>query len=394
MKVVILNSFCDHGSTGKICRDLSESLLANGVDNYVLYSRRFSKYTRARRYSLMSSALFTAIKSRILGNYGINSLIDTYRLIRFLNYYKPDAINIHNIHSHDCNFELLFSYLRKHHIKVFYTFHDCWAFTGYCMYFDAIGCDKWKTECNDCPLMRNYSWFFDRSRTLFRKKKKNMSNLDMTIITPSKWLANLVRHSFLSQYPIKVVNNGIDLNVFKPTESCFREQNNLLDSFIILGVASVWEKRKGLDAFVYLANKLNERCKIVLVGTNDLIDKQLPSDIISIHRTANQTELAALYSTADVFVNPTMEDNFPTVNIESIACGTPVITYDTGGSAEMLDEKTGIIVPRGDKEMLLKAVLDYCENSYLLSIDCVEKAKKFEKGLRFDDYINLFIGKL
>lgn len=390
MKVVILNSFCDHGSTGKICRDLSETLLAHGIDNYVLYSRKTSNYSRARRFSLISKAYVPAIVSRIIGNYGFNSLIDTIRLINFLKEYKPDIIHIHNIHSHDCNFRMLFSYIKKHQIKVFYTFHDCWAFTGYCMYFDAVNCNKWETECYDCPLKSNFSWFLDRSKTLYRRKRKVMADIDMTVITPSRWLAGLVKRSFLSKYPVRVINNGIDLSVFSPTKSDFREKNNLLNSFIILGVASVWEIRKGLDTFIYLSSKLDQRFKIILVGTNEVIDKQLPDNIISIHRTANQTELAALYSAADVFVNPTLEDNFPTVNIEAIACGTPVITYDTGGCAEMLDNKSGVVVPKGNRELLLKAIQETCETPHFQSEDCISRASVFEKKLRFNEYVSLF----
>lgn len=302
---------------------------------------------------------------------------------------------IHNIHGHDCNLRMLFSYFKENKIKLFWVFHDCWAFTGYCTYFTFVKCDKWKKECRNCPQRKQYSWFLDRSSYLYQQKKKLFSNLDLTIITPSQWLADLVKQSFLKNYPIQVINNGIDLQVFKPISSNFRQKYNISeDKYILLGVAFDWGMRKGLDVFIELSKRLDKnKFQIVLVGTDDSIDKMLPNSIISIHRTRDQNELAEIYSAADLFVNPTREENYPTVNMESIACGTPVLTFRTGGSPEILDEKTGYIVDCDDIDEMGRQIIRICKENVFSVDDCVAKAKSFDKDLRFKEYIDLLLGE-
>lgn len=390
MKVIQINSVCGKGSTGKICVAVSQLLNEKGIENYILYSGGNSSYSQGIKYQKEFYTKIQALKSRIFGNYGFNSKSSTKKIIRRIKEINPDIIHLHNIHSHDANLTLLFKYLKKSKKKLFWTFHDCWAFTGYCAYFDLVECDKWKTECHKCPQKKYYSWFFDRSKKLFNKKRELLNGLDLTIITPSKWLADLVKQSFLRDYPVKVINNGIDLSIFKPTESDFREKYNLQDKFILLGVAFGWEKRKGLDVFVELSKRLDERFQIVLVGTDDNVDKLLPKNIISIHRTQNQTELAEIYSSADLFINPTREENYPTVNMESVACGTPVITFNTGGSPEMLDEICGIVVPKNDIDRLEKEILKVFTERPFGVDDCLNKAKQFEKDKKFKEYILLY----
>lgn len=221
------------------------------------------------------------------------------------------------------------------------------------------------------------------------------SNLDLTIITPSQWLADLVKQSFLKNYPIQVINNGIDLQVFKPISSNFRQKYNISeDKYILLGVAFDWGMRKGLDVFIELSKRLDKnKFQIVLVGTDDSIDKMLPNSIISIHRTRDQNELAEIYSAADLFVNPTREENYPTVNMESIACGTPVLTFRTGGSPEILDEKTGYIVDCDDIDEMGRQIIRICKENVFSVDDCVAKAKSFDKDLRFKEYIDLLLGE-
>lgn len=391
MKVIQINSVCGKGSTGKICVAVSELLNEKGIENYILYSGGNSDYPQGIKYQNTFYTKIQALKSRIFGNYGFNSARSTRRLIKEIEKINPDVIHLHNIHSHDANLMLFFKYLKKTKKKLFWTFHDCWAFTGYCAYFDMIGCGKWITRCHKCPQKSYYSWFFDKSKKLFDKKKKLFSGLDLTIITPSKWLGNLVKQSFLKDYPVKVINNGIDLNIFKPTESNFREKYNIKDKFILLGVAFGWERRKGLDVFVELSKRLDERFQIVLVGTDDNVDKQLPKNIISIHRTQNQTELAEIYTSADLFVNTTREENYPTVNMESVACGTPVLTFNTGGSSEMLDETCGAIVPKNDIDGLEKEILRVFVDRPFNKEDCLSKAKQFNKDDRFEEYIDLYL---
>ena len=224
MKIVQINATCGVGSTGKICVDISKLLTEKGIENYILYTQGNSDYPLGIKYATKNDIKVQALKSRVFGNYGFNSKKITKKLISELEKIKPDVVHMHNIHSHNCHLELLFDYFRRTQIKVYWSFHDCWAITAYCPHFDMIGCDKWKMGCHHCPQSKQFSWFFDRSAKLYKKKKEALAGLDLTIITPSQWLADLTRESFLKDYPVKVINNGIDLSVFKPTKSDFRKK--------------------------------------------------------------------------------------------------------------------------------------------------------------------------
>jgi len=390
MKVVQLNATCGSGSTGKICVAVSELLTERRVENYILYTQGDSDFPSGIKYTGQKYQKIQALKSRILGNYGFNSRAATRTLIAHLERIQPDIVHIHNIHSHDCDLDILFRYFKEKKTKLFWTFHDCWAFTAYCTYFDMAGCDKWKKGCNSCPQIKQYSWFFDRSQAMYRRKKELFSGLDLTIITPSQWLADLVKKSFLKEYPVKVIHNGIDLNVFKPTPSDFRVRYHCEDKFILLGVAFGWGPRKGLDVFVELAKCLDERFQIVLVGTDEKVDKQLPDNIISIHRTQNQRELAEIYTAADLFVNPTREEVLGLVNLESLACGTPVVMFDTGGSPECVDAECGNVVVCNDTVALARVITYFSENRFDREEKCLAWVKNFDKHDRFEEYINLY----
>lgn len=389
MKVVQINATCGFGSTGKICVGISELLTEKGVENYIVCSKSNgyplgialagSKYTKIQ-----------ALKSRVFGNYGFNSKNETKKIISELETIKPDIVHLHNIHGHDCNLEMLFKYFKRNNTKLIWTFHDCWAFTGYCPHFTMMKCDKWKTECYECIQKNEFALFFDRSNQLFKRKKELFSGLDLTVVTPSQWLADLVKQSFLKDYSVKVINNGIDLDVFKPTESDFRKKYGLENKKIILDVAFGWDARKGLDVFLELEKRLPDDYKIVLVGTTEDTDKLLPESIISIHRTQNQRELAEIYTASNVFVNPTREDNYPTVNMESIACGTPVITFRTGGSPEMVDENTGAVVECDDVDALEREIVRVCTDEPYSKESCLKRAEKFDKTERFKEYLTTY----
>ncbi len=390
MKIVQINATCNSGSTGKICYAISQLLNEKRIENYILYSLGISDYEQGIKYTNEKYLKRQALKSRIFGNYGFNSKCSTKKLISELEKIKPDIIHLHNIHSNDVNLKMLFDYIRENKIKTYWTFHDCWAFTGYCVHFDIVSCEKWKSGCVGCPQKKQYSWFFDKSKKLYQRKKELIKDIDLTIVTPSCWLADLVKKSFFKDCDIKVINNGIDLETFKPRESDFRKQYSLEDKYILLGVAFGWGNKKGLDVFLELSRRLPDKYQIVLVGTNDETDKCLPDNIISIHKTNNQTELAKIYSSADLFVNPTREENYPTVNMESLACGTPVLTFKTGGSPEIIDEKTGYVVEKNDVDEMEKQIIRICENGVFSRQDCVEKAKEFNQEDRFKEYINLY----
>lgn len=392
MVIAQINLSCSWGSTGKICDSVSKLLTEKGIENYIFYTFGGNPQ-KFENYICFGNILHTksqALRSRILGNYGFNSNFTNKRLIKYLDKIKPDIVHIHNIHSHDCNFGKLFDYLKKNKIKVFYTFHDCWAFTGYCPHFVMAECDNWQSGCGNCVLRKRYSWFFDKSAENLARKRNALTDLDLTIITPSEWLGSLVKKSFLKNYTVKVINNGIDLSVFKPTVSKFRETYNLQNKKVILGVSMIWSKEKGIDVFIKLAHTLPDDYKIVLIGTDKNIDKMLPANVISIHRTQNQQELAGIYSSADLFVNPTREENYPTVNMESLACGTPVLTFRTGGSPEMLDSNCGAVVDCDDFDALQGEIIRICTQKPYSVEACTLKAEGFDKNDRFKEYLKLY----
>ncbi len=392
MKIVQLNITCGVGSTGKICLAVSKLLNERGVENYILFSEGESDYEYGIKYADKYEIKLEALKSRAFGNYGFNSKALTERLIAKLDEIKPDIVHLHNLHGHGCNLEMLFSYFKEKNIKLYWTFHDCWAFTGYCPHFDMVGCDKWQTQCGNCPQKGAYSFFFDKSDKLYSKKKGLFSGLDLTIITPSEWLKGLVKKSFFKDYEVKVINNGIDLNVFRPRESGFREKYSLQDKFVVLGVAFNWDERKGIDVFCDLAHTLPSDCAVVLVGTNENTRKLLPENVIAIDRTENQQELAEIYSACDLFVNATREDTFPTVNIEALACGTPVLTFDTGGSGETIDSTCGMKVAKNDVNSLKKALLHIKENKLFTKEACLKKSEEYQKDDKFREYADLYFG--
>lgn len=390
MKIVQINATCGTGSTGKICASISEQLTASGIENDILYCGVEHPFPQATRYAGKAEIKWQALKSRLFGNYGFNSLAATRRLIRILESISPDIVHLHNLHSHNCNLQLLLTYLRRSGVKVCWTFHDCWAFTAYCPHFDMAGCDKWQRGCGSCGMRKQFSWFLDRSAWLYRRKKELLLPLDLTVISPSRWLAKQVKCSFLSEKPLKVIHNGIDLTVFYPRESDFRSRYSCTEQYLVLGVAFGWGRRKGLDVFVELAKRLGEQYVIVLVGTEDKIDKQLPGNVISIHRTNSQEELAQIYSAADVFVNPTREENYPTVNMEALACGTPVVTFDTGGSPELLDETCGVVVAKNDVDAMEREIRRICTQKSFCAEACLAKARAFDQKHCYAEYLQLY----
>lgn len=392
MKIVQINATCGSGSTGKICYAISELLNESGIENYILYSNGFSDYEKAIKYSFSHNEIkLQALKSRLFGNYGFNSKAMTKRLINKLDEISPTIVHLHNLHSHNCDLELLLSYLKRKNIKLVWTFHDCWTFTAYCPHYDMIGCDKWQTMCDNCPQRKKYSWIFDRSSELYNKKKNAVDQLNLHIVTPSHWLAEQVKKSIFYDYPVTVIHNGIDLNVFKPASGGFREKYHCENKKIVLGVAYDWDNKKGLDVFLEMSRALPKDYQIVLVGTNSDIDKILPENVISIHRTQNQYELANIYTEADVFVNPTREEVLGLTNLEANACGTPVITFNSGGSPECIDDTCGIVVPKNDIKGIIDGVMGVCEKKMLSKEACISHAKLFDKDVLYQKYLKLYM---
>lgn len=394
MKVLIINSVCGIRSTGKIVVDLYNSIEERGDICCIAYGReKCPENIKTIKIGTNLNSYIHLIKTRIFDKHGFGSKKATKEFIKKIEEYNPDIIHLHNLHGYYINIEILFEYLRKSNKKVIWTLHDCWAFTGHCASFDYIGCKKWEKGCDNCCQVSEYpvSNIKDNSKLNYSKKKEIFTSLkNMTIVTPSKWLANLVKQSFLKKYDVKIINNGIDLEVFKPTKNEIRKQYKIENKFIILGVASIFNDRKGLEYFIRLSKMLDDRFQIILIGVPKKIVNTLPNNIICINRINNINKLKEFYTAADVFFNPTMEEVFGMTNIEALACGTPVITFNTGGSPEcIVNEKCGYVVNKGDINQVYKNILKL-KSKKIKDEDIINCANNFNKQEKYREYIRLY----
>lgn len=397
MKVLQIN-MTDMFSTGNIMLNIARKTRERGHEAYTV-----SKKTRMSLWQNRKDPFHTYIGTRTehtihryfswitdLQDYG--SVIATYELIRKIKKINPDIIHLHDIVGWYVNIGILFKFLKKYNKPIVWTFHDCWAFTGRCVYFDSVNCDRWKTGCGNCPQIGYMprSWYFDLSAFNWKRRKRLFTSVNnLTIVSPSKWLKDFTKDSFLSRYKSIVINNGINLEVFKPTKGKIYNDLKNINKKIILGVAGTWSKRKGADDFVKLSQILPTNYQIVLVGISQ--EELKCENIIAYKRTTNQKELAEIYTAADVFANPTMEENFPTVNLEALACGTPIVTYRTGGSPESVDSNTGIVVDKGNIDEMYDAILHITQKGKEhYSNACIEKSKNYDMNARFNDYVDLY----
>lgn len=352
MKYLMINVVCGIGSTGRICTDLAVELERQGNEVKIAYGRgnvpeKFQKY--AIRIGTEKDVISHFLKARLLDDAGFGSKRATKRFIEWVKEFDPDVIHLHNLHGYYLNIEELFRYLKKSGKKVIWTLHDCWAFTGRCTYFSYIGCDRWQTGCWQCPQKQEYpkSVWLDKSKIHWQEKKEYFTGIDnMLILTPSQWLADLVEKSFLKEYPIEVKYNTIDKTIFKYTYSDFKKKHNIEDKKMILGVASVWDKRKGLNDFLELAKMIQKEYIIVLVGVSkkqkEFIEKKY-ANILCIQHTENIEELVKIYSAADVFVNPSREETFGMTTVEALSCGTCAIVYKDTACEEIAKKYGGIV---------------------------------------------------
>lgn len=389
MKVLQINSVCGFGSTGRIATDLYDAIVKNGDECLIAYGRgkASDKYNTYKIGSRLNNYIH-GFESRLFDNHGFSSRIATIKFIKKIKEYQPDVIHLHNLHGYYINIKILFNFLKEYDIPVVWTLHDCWAFTGHCCHYTYNKCYKWETQCCKCKNKNIYpsSLLFDQSKNNYKKKKEIFTGLKkLTIITPSNWLAKEVKKSFLKEYPIKVINNGIDLNIFKPTKSNFRTDYKLQDKIIILGVANLWNQKKGYNDFFDLARQLDNRYIIVMIGLTKKQINNLPSNILGITRTNNMNELAEIYSAADVFFNPSQEETLGLVTAEALACGIPAIVYRHTAIPEVIDINCGIVIK--DKDIF--TLINYIDNlSKEIKILCINRAKLFNKDIMFERYMN------
>ena len=385
MKIAQINSVYGIGSTGRIVLSIENEISSQGK-SICYYGRTGIDGNGGVKIASSLSVYSHAILSRIFGKHGLYSKGATKKLIKYLKEYNPDVIHLHNLHGYYVNYKLLFEYLKKVDKPVVWTLHDQWAITGHCAYFTEDSCTELENGCKNCKFKGEYpSAFIDNTAKNFKLKKELISSIkNLTFVTPSEWLKGYI-NKFYPEKKCVVINNGINLESFKNTHSDFIEKYNLQGKKIILGVSLQWSARKGLDYFNRLANDLGDDYKILLVGE---VFGNVDSKILTIPKTNSIDELVKIYSASYLFVNPTLLENFPTVNIEALACGLPVITFNTGGSAEIIDQSCGISVPKGDYEKFKQEILNYKDN--FKKSDCVLRAQCYTQEKMVEKYVSLY----
>lgn len=390
MKVLQINTF-GNLSTGKIAVDIYRTLRAHGSDGAVAFARNevpgdVPSFKIGNPLSVYTDGVFTRLTDKA-GHYSKGA---TDKLIKQIKEYDPDIIHLHNLHGYYLNVPMLFDYLKDAGKPVVWTLHDCWAYTGHCCYYSMAGCDKWKlTGCTKCPQKKAYpaSIFKDNSSRNFSEKNQMFHSVkNLHLVCVSKWLDNEVKESYLKDLPSRVIYNGIDTSVFKPCSGNFRIKYDVGDKRIVLGVASTWDTRKGLADFIGLSKILDERYKIVLVGLNDKQKASLPDNMIGIGRTDGPKELAEIYSASNVLFNASVEETFGLPNVESLACGTPVVAYNCTGIPETMTENDGYIVEPHDLKTVALKIGEICDAGKRIEVSSF----RFPKDKTYEAYMKLY----
>ncbi len=396
-KLLQINTVVNYGSTGRIAEEIGLTAINAGWESYIAYGR----YPRESKSKLIKignefDQIMHGLQTRLFDRHGLASRKATKKLICEIKNIQPDIIHLHNLHGYYLNIKILFNFLKTSKIPIVWTLHDCWAITGHCVHFSYAKCDKWKTQCFDCPQKTEYpaSSFLDRSKKNYQLKKELFSSLkNLTIVPVSNWLGDVLKESFLKDYPIQVIQNGIDTKVFKALSSNkFRESHQLKEKTILLGVANVWTDRKGLQDYIRLSNMLDDSYQIVLVGVNKKQTHQLPEKIIAIERTESINELVELYSTSDMVLNLSYEESFGLTTVEGFACGTPCVAYNTTANPELIDTATGIIVESGNLQALKTAIHQIqSKGKSVYRQACIQRAHQlYKKEDKYKEYVKLY----
>ena len=396
MKIFELNTFCGAGSTGRIALDIAQYASAQGAEAMIGFGAGNippEAETYALRIGSPVSRKWHGALRKLLDAEGYGSALATRRLIDFLTVYRPDVIHLHNLHGCYLNHRILFRYLKRAGVPVLWTLHDCWPFTGHCAYFDYVGCHKWRTLCHHCPQQSAYPVCvgLDGSRRNFRHRRELFTEVpNLTLVTPCQWLKETVAASFLRETPCRVIYNGVNRDVFKPTPSDIRQKFGIQQRYLVLAVASEWEERKGLRYLLEAADRLGPEYRVAVLGLTEEQRMALPAPVLGLPRTTSVTELAAWYSAADCLANPTMEDNMPMVNLEALACGTPVVVFATGGCPEAVDATCGAVVPKGDAVALANASEKTASQKAALQAACLQRAEAFDSQRSTAGYWSLY----
>ena len=398
MKILQISSEGNFGSIGTIAEQIGISLIENGNKSYIAIGDYYlPSSSKTYKIGNFITRYLHAIETRFFDRNGLGSRFSTIKLIRWIKKTSPDLIHVHQFHGYYLNYNIFTKFLIEYNIPVVFTLHDCWTFTGHCAYFERINCDKWKTKCNQCELLSDYpkSYFHDNSSSNFLLKKTLFNKLsNLHLVTVSKWLASKVENSFLKNIPKSVIYNGINLDVFKPNLDLNFLKNSYNNKFIILGVASPWNTRKGLNDFVKLSNYLNDDEIIMLIGLSDSQISTLPNNIIGIPKIIDKQTLSKYYSRANIFLNLSIEETFGLTTVEAMACGTPVIVYNSTACPEIVSDATGFIVEKHDIVSIRDIIRDFKQNENMrnsMSINCRKHVfDKFNSVDRYLEYVTLY----
>lgn len=395
MKICQINATYGFGSTGAVAKEINGLAKKSGFETIscAQKSNNKSTYIIGNKLDWKIHGLLT----RVFGTQGYFSVIPTLRLIRYLKKEKPDIVHLHNLHSNYINIKLLFKHLAKYNIKTILTLHDCWFFTGKCFHFVDSNCDKWKTCCNKCPQKHHSvnSWFFDRSKKVFNDRKKMYDSIkNLTVVGCSEWITSLAKQSPLFEKAnIISIKNGVDTSIFNLKDENYRAKLNLENRFVILCFANKLLDRRNQEVKERLIANLKEDERMIVAGCNkEQIDELKGNEkVICYKYVDNQQEMSMLFSSVDVFVNLTLADTLPTVNMESICCGTPVITYNSCGSPELIQEGvTGYIVDQSDYKKLIVRTNEI-RNRFIHKSECSRiGAEQFNKFKQYKEYIELY----
>ncbi len=397
MKIWQLNTFCGIKSTGRIATDIALLLEKEGHVCRVGYGAESAPESLQRFAYRVGGKCERKIHGAIrkfLDGEGYGSQLGTFALIRELKRFQPDVVHLHNVHGCYVNLPLLFGYLQKSGVPVVWTLHDGWVLTGHCAYFEYAKCFRWKKACGHCPQLRSYPtclWWDGSKRNLRRKQKLFSSVKNLTLVTPCQWLGQYVTQSYLGQKPTRVIPNGVNPAVFRPVDGRYlRERYQISAKYVVLSVAAEWDERKGLGYLLEASKELGTDYQCVVIGLLKAQIEALPASIIGIEATSNVQELAAWYSLADCLANPTLEDNMPMVNLEALACGTPVAVFQTGGCPEAVEESCGKVVAQGDAKALGEAIKALAPQKAERTEACLKRARHFEAETCYRQYLELY----
>lgn len=397
MRLFQINTTVNTGSTGRIAEDIGSHIIKQGGESMIAYGRK-AKSSNSKTYKIGNKLdqINHLVQTRLFDTHGFHSNYSTVELVKQIESFGPDVIHLHNLHGYYLNVEILFDFLKNYNKPVVWTLHDCWAFTGHCCYFERVKCDKWKTQCGNCPLKFLYpeSIGLDNSRLNFDRKRKAFQGVNnLTIVTVSYWLKEQVKQSFLNDYGIETIYNGVDLNIFKPlNQNVCKEKLGYSGFKIILGVANEWSDGKGLHSFIEISKNISSDFKIVLVGLKESQKKRLPDNIIAVDKTNTIEELVEYYSAADVFITPSIAETFGMVVAESLACGTPCIVNNTSALPELISNDVGKVINFKNIADVINAIKDISkENKINYMNACVSKANRlFSIESHLANYYNIY----